>query len=339
MAAAAVRSRTPGNLRPSPIRSAPIGLTLVELLVVVSIIAMIAALLLPAVQAAREAARRMQCGNNLKQVGMALQSYADVHGSLPPGNITMGPCCNTPTQTVWSVSILPYLELRTLLDLYDARLPLEDAGHAQLRSQQVAVYNCPSDSQAGRLLTPAAGPHQDQVWMTSSYRGMSGASWYAGSAYSYRKHWDSSDILDPLCPRQYRGALHWVGRVNDQSNEYDCERLSHITDGLSNTLLVGEYTTKTSPRRTTFWAYGYTSFALSCMTPESRTLIADFDKCAKQGDAGPCKRAFGSLHDGGVIQFLKCDGSVMAISPGIDRSCYGAMATIAGGDSMVEMSR
>jgi hypothetical protein len=71
------------------------------------------------------------------------------------------------------------------------------------------------------------------------------------------------------------------------------------------------------------------------MTPESRTLLADYDRCVSQGDPNPCKRAFGSFHAGGVIQFVKCDGSVTHISPSIDRFAYLAMSTIAGGEPAV----
>jgi prepilin-type N-terminal cleavage/methylation domain-containing protein len=311
------------------------GLTLVEVLVVVAIIGMLVALLLPAVQAAREAARRMQCGNNLKQIGFAIHNYADVHHRFPPGNVSMGPCCNTPSLSVWSVSILPYVEHGALADKYDPQLPLEDPGHSELRTQNLSLYRCPSDYQSGRLLVPAAGPHDNQLWRTSSYRAMSGVSWYAGGEYRHRRHWDSSDILDPECPRYYRGALHWVGRVNNQANEYGCEGFTQISDGTSTTLMIGEYMTMTSPRRGTFWANGYTSFALSCMTPESRTLIPDYDRCVSQGDSSPCKRAFGAFHAGGVIQFVKCDGSVTPVSQTIDRFVYLALSTIAGGEPVL----
>jgi prepilin-type N-terminal cleavage/methylation domain-containing protein len=320
-----------GARRPS------VGFTLIEVLVVIAIISVLVALLLPAVQAAREAARRMQCGNNLKQIGIALFNYVDVHRRLPPGNVSMGVCCATPSNVVWSVSILPYLERSAVFDMYDPRFMLEDPEHARLRTQHISIFKCPSDFQAGKLLVPDGGPHGNQQWATSSYRGMSGVSWYASGGHAYRRHWDSADILDPNCPRHYRGALHWVGRVNDQPNEYGCESFSNVTDGLSSTLLVGEYTTRTNPRRTTFWAYGYTSFALSCMTPESRALMPDFDKCVSQGDAGPCKRAFASLHAGGIVQFVKCDGSVAVLSQTIDRSAYWAMSTIAGGETIVQL--
>jgi hypothetical protein len=307
-------------------------LTLVEVLVVFAIIGMLVALLLPAVQAAREAARHMHCGSNLKQIAMAVHYYADAHRVFPPGNISMGPCCNSPSLSVWSVAILSFLEQRAVADLYHPTLTLEDPAQAELRTQRMYVYNCPSDVQAGKLLVPEAGPHNGQLWMTSSYRGMGGVSWLNSAESHYRRHWDSADILDPSCPRNQRGALHWVGRVNNQPNDYTCESFSQISDGASTTLLIGEYTTRTSPRRATFWAYGYTSFALSSMTPESRTLMPDFDLCVSQGDASPCKRGFASFHSGNAIQFVKCDGSVISVFPSIDRAVFAAMSTIAGGE-------
>ncbi len=136
--------------------------------------------------------------------------------------------------------------------------------------------------------------------------------------------------------RRDKGVLHWTGRVNGVANQYRPETFSTIVDGTSNTLMVGEYTTMTEPRRTTFWAFAYTSFALSVMTPESRTLIPDYTKCASQGDSNPCKRAFGSFHASGGIQFLKCDGSVNLLTPTIDMTVYRGMSTIAGGEVAID---
>ncbi|HUP80095.1 MAG TPA: DUF1559 domain-containing protein [Pirellula sp.] len=312
-----------------------LGFTLVELLVVIAIIGILVGLLLPAVQAAREAARRMQCGNNLKQIGLAFHNYADANKRFPPGNITDGPCCSTLSHTVWSVAILPYLEQANLNARYNPALPLEDIANDFVRTQKMPSYNCPSDPIAGQLLVPASGPANDlspqRQAMTSSYRGMGGVAWGLAGEYIYRRQWDSSDILDPRALPTLKGILHWTGRVNGQANQYKPETFGTISDGTSNTLLVGEYTTKTSPRRTSFWAYSYTSFALSCATPESRTLIPDYDKCASQGDSNPCKRAFGGFHTG-IVQFVKADGSVNPISVSLDMNVYKAISTIAGGE-------
>ncbi len=312
------------------------GFTLVELLVVIAIIGILVGLLLPAVQAAREAARRMQCSNNLKQIGLAVHNYESANKRFPPGNITDGDCCSTPSRTVWSVCILPYLEQTALLGTFNPNLAIEDPANSFLRQQKMPTYNCPSDPIAGQLLVPASGPHNNLTSMTSSYRGMGGVGWGLSGEYAYRRQWDSSDILNSNCPDTKKGVFHWTGRVNGQPNKYGCEKFSTIIDGTSNTLMVGEYTTRTTPRRTTFWAFSYTSFALSAMTPESRTLIADYDLCASQGDSNPCKRAFGSFHLGGINQFVKADGSVNALARTIDMSVYAGLSTIAGGEVVSE---
>ncbi|MHC4176300.1 MAG: type II secretion system protein, partial [Planctomycetota bacterium] len=86
------------------------GFTLIELLVVIAIIGVLIALLLPAIQQAREAARINVCGNNLRQLGMAVHNYHEAKGSFPPGGITEGPCCDTKGGICWSICILPYME-------------------------------------------------------------------------------------------------------------------------------------------------------------------------------------------------------------------------------------
>ncbi|MCA9195521.1 MAG: DUF1559 domain-containing protein [Planctomycetales bacterium] len=312
------------------------GFTLVELLVVIAIIGILVGLLLPAVQAAREAARRMQCSNNLKQSGLAILNYESAYKKFPPGNITDGNCCGTPSHTVWSVAILPFIEQANLNGTYNPNLPIEDPANSFLRQQNMPSYNCPSDPSAGKLLVPASGPHNNLQSRTSSYRGMGGVGWGFNGEYQYRRQWDSSDILRPECPINKKGVLHWTGRVNGQANKYACETFGSISDGSSNTLMVGEYTTITTPRRTTFWAYSYTSFALSTATPESRTLLADYSLCASQGNSNPCKRAFGSLHSGGAIQFVRADGSVNPIFPTIDMTVYASLSTVAGGETFAD---
>src|SRR5262245_47222432 len=274
------------------------GFTLVELLVVIAIIGVLVALLLPAVQSARDAARRMSCGNNLKQIGLALHNYHDTYLVFPPGNITDGDCCGTPSRTVWTISILPYIEGLNLQNQYNFNKTNEDPVNAFVRTQRVAPYECPSDPLKGKILIPASGPANDLnpkiEYRTSSYRGMGGVAWTMDS-YIWRRQWDSSDIVDLRCQRERKGVLHWVGTLTSRPssppwmNDYTCERMATITDGTSNSLAVGEYTTlpQSEPRRTTFWGYTYTSFALSCMTPESRTLFADYNKCANAGDSNP----------------------------------------------------
>lgn len=303
------------------------GFTLIELLVVIAIIAILVSLLMPAVQQAREAARRTQCKNNLKQIGLALHNYHDVMNVFPPGNITMGPCCGTPSLINWAISILPYIDQANLQNIYDFNKPNEDPANQKALQQVIPVYNCPSDINAGKKMVPASGPHNNQRWAMSSYRGMGGIAWTT-SGYAYRRQWDSSDILNGNATPQKRGMLHWCGGT--PNGKFGPVRMADVLDGTSNTLFVGEYHTTTTERRGTFWGYTYTSFVLSCATPEARTLIPDYSKCASLGDSNPCKRAWGALHDGGTINFLLADGSVRSISPNIDMVIWTALASVNG---------
>jgi prepilin-type N-terminal cleavage/methylation domain-containing protein len=332
-----------GRMRPARRRWSRIGFTLVELLVVIAIIGILIALLLPAVQAARDAARRSQCVNNLKQIGVALHNYAESKASFPPGTVSDGPCCGTLSLITWPISILPYVERGPLAAQYNYNLPNEHASNAFLRNEIIPAYACPADTVAGQLLIPESGPANDLrpqlQYRASSYRGMGGVAWrFASESVPFRRQWDSSDILSstgakvPANITSLRGALHWIGKVNGVS-EYSTVKMRDVRDGLSNTLLVGEYMTANNPRRTSFWAYAYTSFALSVSTPEGRTLIPDYPKCVSLGDSNPCKRAWGSFHAGSVIQFVRCDGSVSGISPAINPTVYTSLSTIAGGEA------
>lgn len=295
--------------------------TLVELLVVIAIIGILVALLLPAIQQAREAARRMSCQNNLRQQGIALHNYHDAFGVFPPGEITEGPCCGTRSLSNWAIMILPFMEQQALFDAYDNEAFNEDPVNQYVREQNVEAYNCPSDVNAGRLERPESGPGSGLNYRHSSYRAMGGATNGAG-------WWDNQQSSS--LPQHWRGVLHWVGVGNLQA-----ERTASIIDGTSNTLMVGEMTTLSRTRRGTFWAYSYTSYNSSDAIAQSRTFIPDYDRCVSIGGAGgsnACKRGWGSLHPGG-IQFALADGSVRLIPNTIDTTVWMAMATINNGET------
>ena len=305
-------------------------MTLVELLVVIAIIGILIALLLPAVQAARGAARRMQCMNNLKQIGVALHNYHSTHASFPPGNFaqTAGVCPGSSTTSEdganWMILILPYLEQKALHDGYDMTVHNESAENRQLREMPVNAYVCPSDLGTDELIVPALGPAAawslDVAYMPGSYRGVSGRS--DGRAFL---DWS----MDTSYPRRWRGPLHIVGVLGLRS-----ERVADIRDGSSNTLMVGESTTRTSPQYRTLWAYSYAFYSLSATTPQARVLYGDYDRCREEGGDGhslPCRRGWGSYHGGGM-NFLLCDGATRFLSQGIDVDLFAELGTISGGE-------
>ncbi|MDW8037786.1 MAG: DUF1559 domain-containing protein [Thermoguttaceae bacterium] len=320
--------------RLSALRPQVSAFTLVELLVVITIIGILVGLLLPAVQAAREAARRAQCANNLKQIALALHNYHTAWAVFPPGNInrTAGLCpgMGEPTQSYstqfgnWLIAILPFVEQQALFQKYDLRYNNESPQNQSVRETLVPIYVCPSDVNYRVPAQPATGPAaaNGAKYMPGSYRAVSG-----------RTH-DGYNFLDSEMMfeyrRQNRGPIHVVGVWG-----FDCESVETIRDGTSNTLLVGEWSTQTNPGYRTFWAYSFAYYSLSAGTPQSRTLQGDFDRCAAQYDVGmdlPCKRSWGGLHPGG-IQFALCDGSVRFLTAGVDPSLFSNLCTIAGGEN------
>jgi prepilin-type N-terminal cleavage/methylation domain-containing protein/prepilin-type processing-associated H-X9-DG protein len=330
------------------VRNARGGFTLIELLVVIAIIAILIGLLLPAVQKVRDAAARMQCQNNLKQIGLALHNYHDVYGSFPAGSVYKKVGGNWNYYDTWTISILPFLEQQNLYNLYNPALPNAtpdsvSPNMATLRQSLLKVYNCPADPlQLNTPLTPESGPGGSglpgiPLYMPGSYRCVAGADWggtdWGTDQGGPNENWDDATQVSWLMSffSGDRGVLHATGTGGAAP-----ERIATVTDGTSNTLMVGEYVTKTHPSRRTFWAYAYTSYNESCVTfAQSRTLLPDFDLCVKTppGGSNQCKRAWGSLHTGYMLNFLMCDGSVRGISSSVDMiTVLPGLATIQGAE-------
>jgi prepilin-type N-terminal cleavage/methylation domain-containing protein/prepilin-type processing-associated H-X9-DG protein len=316
------------------------GFTLIEMLVVIAIIGILIALLFPAVQKVRETGNRMSCQNNLKQMGLALLNYHNINRVFPPGADAPKPGWGNVGGATWAIYILPYIEQDALFKLYNLNLPNTDPSQGSVRTALVKTYICPSDNTEAYVPeVPDSGYGADAnvKYMPSSYRAVEGKTLNQNA--SQEKKWFDSQIgSESDGDKTFRGVLHVVG-INGLTVEHQRD----ITDGSSNTMLVGEYATRTHQRRHTYWAYSWNQYTMSSAMPQPRTLINDYDGCVALSGQQPfdsgvdaCKRAFGSFHSGGALNFVFCDGSVHAIATSINLNTYTALATMAGGEVVGE---
>jgi prepilin-type N-terminal cleavage/methylation domain-containing protein len=316
-------------------RLVPSGFTLVELLVVTAIIGTLVALLLPALQTAREASRRASCSNNFRQIGSAIHLYHDAHNGFPPGGVSEGVCCKQENRTTWTIQILPFMDQLPLYERYSQAQYNEARGNRAVREHFVANYSCPSDIDRKTLQKPDSGqPGNGMPYMPGSYRGVGGRSdglsfWDSMSNNREDERGNVIEVIRKL-PHRWRGVFH----VND--GKLSPETSASVTDGLSNTIMVGEYATRRSKtiglQRRTLWAYTYGPYNKSDVIPQSRTLLGDGDRCNAIrgiGKDATCRRAWGSFHPG-VVGFLLCDGSIRHVPLTIDMQCLAATATVAG---------
>jgi hypothetical protein len=194
----------------------------------------------------------------------------------------------------------------------------------------VDVYLCPTDVNINRFDMPESGPASGVEYAPGSYRAVSGAT----LAQNGNQFFDHANVANGSgAQAQWIGAMHVVRPpVSGDQFGLQQENLAGILDGTSSTLLAAEYHTLTHNRRRTFWAYTYTSYNQSSVQLEKRTLIPDYDKCASMGSADACKRAFASLHPGGVNAVLADGSSHFIATDTIDANIWWALGTIGAGE-------
>lgn len=338
------------------------GFTLVELLVVIAIISILVALLLPAVQAAREAARRMQCSNQLKQMGLATLLYGDANSStMPRGAHCYGDDNGQMNQNLgknWGISILPYLEQGPLYDTYNQGEPLSGVDENILVLQTVLPeFICPSDDAATMLVTKRILPGGGTVDMApGSYKGVAGRYAEVGSLIVQWWRCVPPNASWNLAAKEAffaMGPLPASGTGDDAPGP-DAEtpasnptgsyirkpvRFAKIIDGMSKTLLIGESYTRTSvDGARTAWAGGRRHYALGIVREEQAYRLPDYDQCLAETSNSFefCSGRFSSPHPG-VIQFVMCDGSVQALPENIASAIYLGLASIAGEEPDVNL--
>lgn len=288
-----------------------LAFTLVELVVVIAIVGALVGLLLPAVQFAREAGRRVYCSANLRQLTLAIHSYHDTNRKVPLNSTFGDPLGPRYRVCSWMQGLLPYIEQMPL------RSTIRDGAalvHNKIVSEQVVpIYRCPSDIAPPSAKNRADIPEDWKVALTS-YKSCGGSNWgwgryiHATSSGRFANQYDGMSLGNGLICAG-RGAI-----LNT--------RFADVTDGLSATFAIGE-----SSGELTRWSWWFhsNSVAANCAAP------LNFGKLLKNPDRWEDNNGFMSFHPSGA-QFAYADGSTRFVSELIDLTTYRKLATIDGAE-------
>ncbi|MEN6407056.1 MAG: DUF1559 domain-containing protein [Thermoguttaceae bacterium] len=301
-------------------RSSSHGFTLVELLVVITIIGILIALLLPAVQSAREEARRIQCINNLKQMGLAMHNYASLSGGYFP----MGASGSTVTATYGHFAhLLPFLELEPLYSQIQPKIALNQnpcSGSVTSWLIPISCYVCPSWPYEVVYSATSSPPSIGAPGAITTYNGVAG----------------TYPTVKPFTKAPGYGSIP----MNGMFGVGFARRIADVKDGLSNTLAIGEmsiieyYAWDTAPGMCRPWIIG--TYKGGCFY--SCKVIDDYGINSRSVDTSSSVDGyfnfapFSSFHPNGA-NFLIGDGSVSFLSESILWSTYRALATVAGDEN------
>jgi prepilin-type N-terminal cleavage/methylation domain-containing protein/prepilin-type processing-associated H-X9-DG protein len=337
------------------------GFTLVELLVVIAIIGVLVALLLPAVQAAREAARRSQCANNLKQLAIALHNYHDTHKYFPPAGLGLASCRGPGAEPLglnasgWTMA-LPFFEQGPLHGAYNfnqcaSHFKQSDSGdngsvlqgdavssgNAAVVSTRLPIFNCPSDNGNPFLRQPQDGSSHYIIKAGSPFNGAKTSYDFATNGpTACTQRWDTYQIRHSTNPNAHRRLF----------GNLSYSRIDDCKDGTSNTIMLCETTHEVWDGRPPAWGYrGWVQVGIDPTGKNSPLGINIWPCCSWQsppwqsapipGQTGKLGEwgSPGSLHPGGA-QFALADGSVRYISQTIAIANLQALASYGAGDAV-----
>jgi len=327
------------------------GFTLVELLVVIAIIGVLVALLLPAVQAAREAARRSQCTNNMRQLGIALQNYHSANGKFPPGDLggrdprditkagagSNGTKPNNVPLTPHHVFLLPYLEESARFSAYDRKVDWNKQPRAVLEqiTGPLPTYQCPSDEQFTMNVT-TGGSNDVNLGDAKGNYGPNWGSFSFSDQYNQNIHTQPSATVNNI--------ERWDDHYRAPSGTGWGAKIAQVTDGTTNTLIMLEMLQAPTEvggvdRRGRIWNHTGGTYQITTQFPPN-TDEGDRTGCVDRPELDlhcwqNVSSYFGvdawisarSRHSGGVVAAM-CDGSAQFVVDDIDLTTWWALSNI-----------